>query len=119
MYNEFQKCFIYQPWPSLQKKSPFPIFILWLLLLGDKYIGICTLLPQRKKEGDLKRIGLRLRPISPDITNEHSSLGTCNVSLPSGILIITHTKPPHQSNWILERKLKMSKAINSAATFFV
>lgn len=71
--------------------------------------------PERKKEGDAKRRALRLRPILPDITNELSCLGTCNSSLPSGILIITHTKPPHQSNWILERKLKMSKAINSAA----
>lgn len=90
----------------------FHNFIPWLLLLVDKYNGIWIFLLQRGKK---KRRALRLRPILPDITNELSCLGTCNSSLPSGILIITHTKPPHQSNWILERKLKMSKAINSAA----
>jgi len=64
--------------------------------------------------------GLRLRPIynSPDITNE---LLSRNVGLTSDILIITHAykKTPHQSNWILERKWKMSKAINSSAALFV
>lgn len=84
--------------------SPFSNFSSWLLLLGDKCVGIRSPLPQRAK--DFKRRGLRLRPISPDITNEISCLGTCNVSLPPGVLIITHKKAPHQSNWILERKSK-------------
>lgn len=97
----------------------FSNFSSWLLLLGDKCAGICSLLPQRAKDEDFKGRGLRLGPISPDITDEVSCLGTWNVSLPSGVLIITHTKPPHQSNWILERKLKVSRTINSAAVLFV
>lgn len=100
-------------------KTPFPPNLFsWLLLLGDKCVGIRTLLPQREKDGDFKRRGLRLRPVPADITNQISCLGTCNVSLPSGILIITHTKPPHQSNWILGRKLNVSEAINSAVALF-
>lgn len=97
----------------------FSNFSSWLLLLGDKCAGIRSLLPQRAKDEDFKGRGLRLGPILPDITDEVSRLGTWNVSLPSGVLIITHTKPPHQSNWILERKLKVSRTINSAAVLFV
>lgn len=55
------------------------------------------------------------RPISTVDSNEVNCLGTCGVSLPFSILIITQTKPPYQSDWILERKLKMSKAIKTAA----
>ena len=118
MHSEQKKRLIHQAWPSLQKPL-FPNFFSWLLLSGDKCAGMRSPQPQREEDEDFKGRGLRLRPISPDITNEISCLGTCNVSLPSGILIITHTRPPHQSNWILERKLKVSKAINSAAALFV
>lgn len=116
--QQTQKCLIHQAWPSLP--NPFsPISFLGFYFWVINALECVLFCPRDKKEWDFKRRGLRLRPISPDITNEISCLGTCNVSLPSGILIITHTKPPHQSNWILERKLKVSKAINSAAALFV
>lgn len=102
---------------ALDSSSLAPLFSSWPRLFCDKCVAICSLLPQRAK--DFERRGLRSGLISPDITNEISRLGTCDVSLPSSVLIIAHTQPPHQSNGILERKSKASKAINSAAALFV
>lgn len=72
-----KKCLIHPVWLSVPK-VPLSLFspnlFSWLFLLGDKCVGMpAPPAPERKRR-------LRLRPISPDITNEVSCLETCNVS---------------------------------------
>jgi len=109
---------IHQAWPSPPKNLSYSIYFLGFYVKVKHALECVLSCPGEDKQGDFKRRRLRLRSIQPDITNELGCLGTCNVSMPSGVLI-THTKPLHQSNWILERKLNMSKAINSAVALFV